>query len=755
MPVFAGFGAHDGVPSDVDSIVVTIHNPPAADIVISQRIEPGQDSIVLTIDVELGSTGLDTVSMSLEAIRTLPAPPQVLYRADSVPLEVRAGQPTRMDTVQATYVGPGQNIRSISISPQSAALRPGDSLSFTATAIDSGGQTITGMPVLWDSRDDGVARVSGWGMARAVASGTTWIVATSGARSSVKDSAELVVSTTPVASINFAPAAVQFTAEQGGPSPAAQTVAVTNTGAGPLTGMTVAGIQYQSGQATGWLTAALSGDAAPATLTLGATTGGLAPGTHSASVSVASALAANSPHVLTVTFTVTPAPAINLAPATLTFAGTQRMADPAAQTVAVTNSGGGSLTGLAVGTISYGTGSGWLTATLDVTAAPATLTVRAALGTLAAGAYTATIPITSAVAVNSPRNVSVTFNVAAGPTIGLTPAALSVVDTVTTGDPAVQTVAVANAGGGTLSGLALGTITYGASQPTGWITSASLGAGTAPTTLSLTLAKGSLVPGVYTATVPVTSAVAGNSPQSVAVTFDVRPIPLVRMVVAPGFGVLQPAGTLPLAVAGFNSSDGPAPTFGLRYASRSPGVATVDSLTGVVTALSRGSAVVVASAPGATGTVYDSTLVAVAPTGTAVAAPLVGGRAFAEAKTGDTVRVAVTVNIGSVPGEELGSYNAQMNWAPAALQYVSTATGGFAAPVVNEGGVTGGELRFGAADAAGTPGPAIVVVNVKLVAGATGASQLALSLTDLSGISPTFTQMLTQALVLSGGVQVK
>jgi pyrroline-5-carboxylate reductase len=30
-----------------------------------------------------------------------------------------------------------------------------------------------------------------------------------------------------------------------------------------------------------------------------------------------------------------------------------------------------------------------------------------------------------------------------------------------------------------------------------------------------------------------------------------------------------------------------------------------------------------------------------------------------------------------------------------------------------------------------------------------------LALTDLSGISPAFTQMLTQALVLSGGVQVK
>ena len=46
-------------------------------------------------------------------------------------------------------------------------------------------------------------------------------------------------------------------------------------------------------------------------------------------------------------------------------------------------------------------------------------------------------------------------------------------------------------------------------------------------------------------------------------------------------------------------------------------------------------------------------------------------------------------------------------------------------------------------------------VDITFVAVAAGASPLTLTLTDLSGISPTFTQMLTRALVLSGGVQVR
>jgi hypothetical protein len=380
-----------------------------------------------------------------------------------------------------------------------------------------------------------------------------------------------------------------------------------------------------------------------------------------------------------------------------------------------------------------------------------------AKGALAPGTYSATVPITSPVASNSPRTVTVTFTIAPLPLIGLSPLSVTFVDTAGTADPAARTVAVTNAGTGTLSGLAVGTISY--TGGSSWLT-ASLNQTTAPATLTLTAAKGALAPGSYSATVPITSAAAGNSPQSVSVTFTIVSVaaPLARIEVSPGYGVFAPAGTLPLAVQGFDAGGGTVPVTGLRYVSRSPGVASVDSLTGVVVPTGAGSAVIVASAPGGAGTVYDSMLVAVAGSGVAVAFPAVdNGRAFGSALVGDTVHVVVAVDIGAVSGEVVGSYTAQLNWDPAVLQYVrATASPAFASTTTFNETQTGvGQLRFGAADANGVPGPNIGLVQIVFVAGATGGSPLTLTLTDLSGISPTFTQMLTNALVLSTGVQVR
>jgi len=235
----------------------------------------------------------------------------------------------------------------------------------------------------------------------------------------------------------------------------------------------------------------------------------------------------------------------------------------------------------------------------------------------------------------------------------------------------------------------------------------------------------------------------------------VLPVPLVRMIVTPGSGVIPTTGTLSLAADGFNAADAYAPTLGLQYVSRAPGVATVNPSTGLVTAVSVGSAVIVASAPGTTGTVYDSTLVAVIGSGVAVAQTLTGGRAYGTALVGDMVHVLVAVNLTGVPAEKLGSYTAQLNWNPAVLQFVSATPVALAgAATVNATAASTGVLRFGSADATGVAGPAITLVDVKFLAGGAGASPLTLEMTDLSAAT-TFTQMRPQALVLSGSVQVK
>jgi hypothetical protein len=114
----------------------------------------------------------------------------------------------------------------------------------------------------------------------------------------------------PPPSIGLGTSAIEFTAVEGSiVDPEEQTVAIINTGGGTLDGL-VASVTYTDGQPTGWLAAALSATTAPATLTLQATTGTIAPGTYTAVVHIGSPVASNSPRTVSVTFTVAPAPLV-------------------------------------------------------------------------------------------------------------------------------------------------------------------------------------------------------------------------------------------------------------------------------------------------------------------------------------------------------------------------------------------------------------------------------------------------------------
>ena len=235
---------------------------------------------------------------------------------------------------------------------------------------------------------------------------------------------------TPAPAIGVGANSVSFTASEGGANPSAQGVAITNAGGGTLSGLS-ASVSYTPGQPGGWLTAQLGSETAPATLTLRPTTGSLAAGTYTATVNVASSVAQNSPRPITVTFTVGPAqPVIGAAPASLAFTATQGGTNPASKNVQVTNTGGGTLSGLAVSVIyPGGEPAGWLSTSLSGTSAPATVTVNATVGSLAAGTYSATVRIASGVAANSPQLVDVSFVVQPpappGAPSGLTATAMS------------------------------------------------------------------------------------------------------------------------------------------------------------------------------------------------------------------------------------------------------------------------------------------------------------------------------------------
>ena len=106
--------------------------------------------------------------------------------------------------------------------------------------------------------------------------------------------------------------------------------------------------------------------------------------------------------------TTTP-PSIALAASTVTFAETQGSPTAGTQTIAITSGGSAQVGGLRVGPITYAGTSGWLSAPVDKTVPPATLTLTTTTGGLAAGSYTADVGIDAVVATNSPQHVAVTL----------------------------------------------------------------------------------------------------------------------------------------------------------------------------------------------------------------------------------------------------------------------------------------------------------------------------------------------------------
>lgn len=299
-----------------------------------------------------------------------------------------------------------------------------------------------------------------------------------------------------------------------------QTVNLTNLGPGTLSGLSVGTIQYAAGEPIGWVSAVLSGSTAPATLSITANAGSLAPGSYTASVPVHAPGASNTTEVVAVNITVSAAPVIQLSATTVNFSGTAGGANPAAASVTLTNGGGGSLTGLSLGTTNYGAGAaGWLSASLVATSAPTAINLTANIASLPAGTYIASVPVQAADTTIPVVSLTVRLTLTSPPTITFSAGTVNFTGITGGAAPTPQSVLISNGGTGTLSGLSVGSVSYGAGA-TGWLT-ASLNGTTAPATLTLTVAPGALGQGLFSATVPVNSSLAGVVSKSVTVTIAI------------------------------------------------------------------------------------------------------------------------------------------------------------------------------------------------------------------------------------------
>lgn len=109
--------------------------------------------------------------------------------------------------------------------------------------------------------------------------------------------------------LSLSATSLSFQGTAGGANPPAQTVTVTNSGAGTLA-VPVVSVAYGSGAA--WLTATVSGTSPPYTITVQPSIGALV-GDYSATISVASAGASNSPQSISVTCSVIPAERVGCA----------------------------------------------------------------------------------------------------------------------------------------------------------------------------------------------------------------------------------------------------------------------------------------------------------------------------------------------------------------------------------------------------------------------------------------------------------
>ena len=270
----------------------------------------------------------------------------------------------------------------VSVTPPVAVVRPDADIQLSATARSQAGETVAAT-LAWSSSDPGVALVDDAGRVQGVADGSVWIVARSG---TAADSARIMVGVPP--RIRLSQGTLGITRVKGKDPAQTIRVEITNGGEIALDQLSVR-VAYEGAQ--GWLTATMDRTAAPASVSLRADPAGLPEATHRATVLVEAPLAENSPMALPVTLEVVGIPEIRVQPGSVALG-----IESPARDVAVTNAGGGTLAQLSV-QVAYSGASGWLSASLNREAAPATLRLEAAPTGLASGTYQAVITVRSGV----------------------------------------------------------------------------------------------------------------------------------------------------------------------------------------------------------------------------------------------------------------------------------------------------------------------------------------------------------------------
>ncbi len=220
----------------------------------------------------------------------------------------------------------------------------------------------------------------------------------------------------------LSPSTLSFSATEGGSDPSSKSVAVSNSAAGTLAAISTF-TSYGSG--SGWLKTTAGGSANSQSVTNAISIAGLSPNTYSATVSVSASGAQNSPQSYSVILTVKEKPKLDagvssdsgtvpklgLSPSTLGFSAQVGGSSPAAKTVNVSNTGGGTLAGVKAAVSYLGGSSGWLSVSTGGAQNAQSVANTVTVSGLSANTYSATVQVSASGASNSPQTYVVTLTI--------------------------------------------------------------------------------------------------------------------------------------------------------------------------------------------------------------------------------------------------------------------------------------------------------------------------------------------------------
>ena len=149
-----------GLTADTIRLVV-IRRPADTLRALTVFFDPDSSQIRLAADVVLRAA-VETLTVHLE----LRGGGFALFSGTRA-LEVRAGRPGAPQQIPVTYTGPGSTVAALTLTPRDTVLSFGDSFRFRVSARDSSGAPVTLFYVAWSSSDTTGLRVNATGLARA------------------------------------------------------------------------------------------------------------------------------------------------------------------------------------------------------------------------------------------------------------------------------------------------------------------------------------------------------------------------------------------------------------------------------------------------------------------------------------------------------------------------------------------------------------------------------------------------------------